>query len=59
MFRGPVSRDGVTVGGPGSSGYLKDYSYDSKLKYRSPPHFLDPVQAQWRVQTFSEQAPAR
>ena len=59
MYRGPVSRDGVSVGGPSSSGYLKDYSYDSRLKYRSPPHFLDPVQAQWRVQTFSEQVPAR
>ena len=58
MFRGPVSRDNT---GPtaGTSGYTKDYSYDTRLKYRSPPKFLDPVQAQWRIQTFSEQAPAR
>ena len=57
-FRGPVSRDNT---GPiaGFSGYHKDYSYDSQLKYRSPPHFLDPVEVQWRVQTFSEQVPAR
>jgi hypothetical protein len=57
-FRGPVNRDNAFVGG-GTSGYQKVYSYDSRLKYRSPPHFLDPVQAQWRVQTTSEQVPAR
>jgi hypothetical protein len=55
-FRGPVNRDNV---GLGTSGYQKVYSYDSRLKYRSPPHFLDPVQAQWRVQLTSEQVPAR
>jgi hypothetical protein len=59
MFRGPVSRDNTGVAGGGTSGYAKDYSYDSSLKYRAPPKFLDPVQAQWRVQTFSEQVPAR
>jgi Tfp pilus assembly protein PilX len=57
-YRGPVSRDSTGVGG-GSSGYEKDYSYDSKFRYRSPPRFLDPVNAQWHVQTFSEQVPAR
>jgi type II secretory pathway pseudopilin PulG len=57
LFRGPVNRVNTTTGA--SFGYEKDYTYDTKLKYRSPPYFLDPVQAQWRVQTFSEQAPAR
>ena len=57
MYRGPVNRVNTTTGTP--FGYQKDYVYDTKLKYRSPPYFLDPVQAQWRVQTFSEQAPAR
>jgi hypothetical protein len=57
MFRGLVSRYNGEV--LGTSGYIKDYVYDTKLKYRSPPHFLDPVEAQWRIQTFSEQAPAR
>jgi len=56
-YRGPVNRVNTTTGVP--YGYVKDYSYDTRLKYRSPPHFLDPVQAQWRVQTFSEQTPAR
>ncbi len=59
MFRGPVSRDSAVAAGPVTTGYAKVYSYDARLKYRSPPHFLDPVQAQWRVQTFSEQVPAR
>lgn len=57
-YRGPTGRlDSAT----GRSGYYdgKDYRYDSKFRYRSPPHFPDPVQAQWRVQTFSEQTPAR
>lgn len=57
-YRGPTGRlDSVA----GRSGYYdaKDYRYDPKFRYRSPPHFSDPVQAQWRVQTFSEQAPAR
>jgi type II secretory pathway pseudopilin PulG len=55
-FRGPVYS--VTPGGT-EAGYDKSYEYDSRLRYRSPPHFLDPVNAQWRLQTFSEQVPAR
>ncbi len=58
MYRGPIYRINTTP--PSTGGYpLKDYTYDTRLKYRSPPYFLDPVQAQWRIQTFSEQAPAR
>jgi type II secretory pathway pseudopilin PulG len=59
MFRGPVVR--VNTGAlAGTSGFgTKDYVYDDRLKYRSPPFFLDPVQSQWRIQTYSEQAPAR
>ena len=56
MHRGPTARPN-DVGFPG---YVqKDYKYDERLRYRSPPHFLDPVNAQWRVQTFTEQVPAR
>jgi hypothetical protein len=51
-FRGPV---GIT----GSSGYIKDYNYDPRLKYQQPPHFLDPVQTAWRILRQTEQAPAR
>lgn len=54
-FRGPV---GKTSPAP-ARGYVKNYTYDRRLRYRSPPKFLDPVQAAWRVQTYSEQVPAR
>lgn len=50
-YRGAV---GTGSGGSASTGYLKDYSYDDRLAYRSPPHFLDPVQAGWRVARHQE-----
>lgn len=46
-FRGPV---GTTSG----SGYLKDYVYDTRLQYLSPPKFLDPVASAWTVATWAE-----
>lgn len=53
-FRGPVG----TSGGYGT-GYLKNYLYDDRLKYRNPPFFLDPVAAAWRLLRMNEQVPAR
>jgi hypothetical protein len=54
-FRGPVG----TGGSSGvSTGYLKDYNYDDRLRLRQPPHFLDPVQSAWRVMRQWEQVPA-
>lgn len=51
-FRGPVGRgSGSTI----TSGYLKAYTYDDRLRLREPPHFLDPVQASWRIQRYAEQ----
>jgi hypothetical protein len=47
-FRGPVGTYNSSTG-QSVSGYVKDYSYDDKLKYRSPPYFLPPVDAAWRV----------
>ena len=44
-FRGAVG----TFGSP-STGYLKNYGYDDRLRYVSPPHFLDPVESAWHVQ---------
>ncbi len=50
--RGPVGRgSGATI----SSGYVKDYNYDDRLRLREPPHFIDPVQASWRIQRYTEQ----
>jgi Tfp pilus assembly protein PilX len=53
-YRGAVG----TVGASGS-GYIKDYNYDDRLRYRSPPYFLTPVAAGWGVVRSNEQVPAR
>lgn len=49
---------GVVGTGNGNTGYIKKYSYNQDLKFRSPPHFLDPLQASWRVLRQGEQSPA-
>jgi hypothetical protein len=50
--RGPVGRgSGSNI----SDGYLKGYEYDDRLRLREPPHFIDPVQASWRIQRYAEQ----
>lgn len=51
-FRGPV---GLVSG----SGYDKVYGYDDRFRYRSPPYFVEPVAAAWRVLRTNEQVPAR
>jgi Tfp pilus assembly protein PilX len=53
-FRGPVGTYNTSTGSS-VSGYIKNYSYDDKLKYRSPPYFLPPVDAAWRVISSNEQ----
>ena len=53
-YRGPV---GTHSGGTIQTGYAKAYSYDDRLKYRSPPYFLAPVQSAWRVIRSVEQVP--
>jgi type IV pilus assembly PilX-like protein len=40
------------------TGYLKSYNYDDRLRYRSPPFFIDPVSASWKVIRTNEQVPA-
>jgi hypothetical protein len=55
-YRGPVGRGNATNA---VNGYLKKYVYDERLRLREPPHFLDPVQATWRIQRYTEQVPAR
>lgn len=50
-YRGPVG----TFSGPSIySGYAKSYVYDGRLKYLSPPRFLDPVKASWQTVTWGE-----
>jgi hypothetical protein len=55
-FRGPV---GMTSNGDPVSGFIKSYAYDDRLRFRSPPKFIDPVAAGWQVQLYTEQVPAR
>ncbi len=50
-FRGPV---GTNSGGSVVSGYAKNYVYDQRLKYLSPPKFLDPVASAWGVAVWRE-----
>jgi type II secretory pathway pseudopilin PulG len=50
-YRGPV---GTTSGGSPNTGYVKQYVYDQRLKYLSPPKFLDPVASSWGVATWAE-----
>ena len=56
-FRGPVGTL-PNATNPGGTGYTKDYNYDKRLRFRSPPSFLDPVAASWRVIRYHEQVPA-
>lgn len=54
-FRGPVGTGGASSGG---TGFQKIYNYDDRLRYRSPPFFLDPVASAWGVVRSNEQVPA-
>jgi Tfp pilus assembly protein PilX len=54
-FRGPV---GTGSGSSISTGYSKNYWYDNRLRYRSPPYFLDPVNAAWTLSRSNELVPA-
>jgi type II secretory pathway pseudopilin PulG len=38
------------VGTTGGTGYIKDYTYDDRLRYMEPPNFLDPVEPAWHIQ---------
>jgi hypothetical protein len=50
---------GVVGSGGGAHGFIKDYNYDNRLRYRSPPYFLNPVDAAWSMVRSNEQVPAR
>lgn len=54
-FRGVV---GTSGGSYGSTGYTKDYNYDYRLRYLTPPHFLTPSLTGWRLSRYREQVPA-
>jgi hypothetical protein len=43
LFRGTVGTGSI------STGYAKNYEYDDRLQVESPPYFLNPVKASWKV----------
>lgn len=61
-FQGSLAqrwRGTVGTGGCGSgTGYCKDYSYDYTFKSQSPPHYLAPAAATWKVIRMRQQLPA-
>jgi hypothetical protein len=48
-WRGPVG----TFGGNGSTGYSKQYLYDQRLQFLSPPDYLNPGTSSWSLGTIS------
>ena len=52
-------RGAVGTSRHGGSGFIKDYNYDDRLRYRSPPYFLEPIAASWHVIRSNEQVPPR
>jgi hypothetical protein len=54
-YRGPV---GTGSSSSINSGYLKNYTYNDRLRYREPPFFIDPVQSAWQIVRQNEQVPA-
>jgi hypothetical protein len=59
-YRGTVGATGTDPrdGRPNQSGFIKDYNYDERLRFRSPPYFLTPDDAAWKVNRTNEQVPA-
>lgn len=51
-YRGAVGT--LTGNGTVVTGYAKNYNYDDRLRYEEPPHFINPVQGSWRVQSEAE-----
>ncbi len=50
-YRGPV---GTGSGGSIATGLAKNYQYDQRLKYQSPPKFLDPIASAWEIAVWKE-----
>ncbi len=53
LFRGPVG----TGDGSSGTGYLKNYNFDTRLRFSPPPFFLDPVGSGWGQKTYNEVKP--
>jgi hypothetical protein len=44
-YRGPVG----TGGSFSSTGYIKSYNYDDRLRYLQPPSFIEPAESDWVI----------
>ncbi len=55
-YRGAVGTFNSSTGNI-STGYDKDYNYDTRLKYLSPPYFLSPTAAAWSRLSYAEVKP--
>jgi hypothetical protein len=44
-YRGPVGTGNTTA----STGYVKSYTYDDRLRYLQPPSFIEPAEADWVI----------
>jgi hypothetical protein len=55
-YRGAV---GTFSGSTAVTGYAKNYNYDTRLLYASPPFFLNPVSTSFTVLSVGELAPTR
>jgi hypothetical protein len=55
-FRGPVGTSSGGTGAP-ATGYLKDYTYDNRLRYQSPPYFINPLNEAWGIGRETELVP--
>jgi hypothetical protein len=40
--------------GQGSAGYNKQYNYDTRMRYKQPPHFLAPANSGYQVVSWEE-----
>jgi hypothetical protein len=54
-FRGPVGT--ATSSGTVSTGFAKNYHYDTSLQTLWPPYFVPPYSASWGATTYSECVP--
>lgn len=55
-YRGPVGQSGDPVSS--GKGYIKNYAYDYRYRYLTPPHFLVPTLSTWKTTRSREQSPA-
>jgi len=56
-WRGTVGT-GSSSGCTGGTGYCKNYAYDYQFKSQTPPHFLSPSAASWKIIRQRQTVPA-